>query len=130
VPGVQDAPTTEPPPARGLSHRRDLPGWLLTPLVTLFIGPAVAASVGIIGTVLDAGDSAAALCGSALADNRCEEVTLVVVAQHGVLFGLLWLLLWALPWWRGLRIARIALAVVACLVLVALPLRTGGVLAG
>jgi hypothetical protein len=127
--GVPDADLTEPPPARGIDRRRDLAGWLLTPLVTLLLGPAIAGSVGILGTMFTPVGSPAALCGPALADNRCEEVTLAVAGRHGMLFGVLWLLLLALPWWRGLRAARIALAVAACLVLVALPLRMGGVLA-
>jgi L-cystine uptake protein TcyP (sodium:dicarboxylate symporter family) len=110
---------------KGLNRSRDLGGWLLTPVVALVVGPAVAASVGILQALFTGVGDQAALCESAAADNRCEEVTLVVIGQHATLFGVLWLLLWLVPWWRGLRSARIALAVVACLVLVALPLRMG-----
>jgi hypothetical protein len=109
--------------ADGLDRRRDLLGWVLTPLVTLVLGPAVAAAVGIL--VLLQGDTRAPCEQSAL-DNRCEESTLSLLGAHGVLFGLLWLPLWPIPWWRGLRPARIALAVVACGVLVAVPLRMAG----
>jgi hypothetical protein len=107
----------------GVDRSRDLLGWLLTPLVTLLLGPAIAASVGVL--VFYGSGEPPALCRYAAADNRCEETTLGMLAEHVVLFGLLWLLLWVTPWWCGLRLARIVLAVVACMVLVAAPLRMG-----
>jgi hypothetical protein len=110
-----------------LDRRRDLAGWVLTPLVTLVLGPALAGSVGIVLVLLEGLGSTPTLCETAVADNRCEESTLGLFGAHGVLFGLLWLLLWLTPWWRGLRAARIVLAVVACGVLMAVPLRMNGV---
>jgi hypothetical protein len=104
-------------------RRRDLAGWLLTPLVTLVLGPAVAASVGLLMVLWDPMGEVNRVCAQTLADNRCEEVTLEAVGQHVAVFGVLWLGLWLLPWWRGLRGVRIGIAVLACLVLVAAPLR-------
>jgi hypothetical protein len=107
----------------GLDRRRDLAGWLLTPLVTLVLGPALAVAVlALMALYTDLGTTSDA-CRAAAAGNRCEEITLGMLGGHAVLFGVLWLLLWLTPWWRGLRTARMALAVVACLVLVAAPLR-------
>jgi hypothetical protein len=104
-------------------RRRDLAGWLLTPLVTLVLGPAVAAAVGMLMVLWDAFGEVPEVCAKTLADNRCEEITLEVVGQHVAVFGVLWLALWLLPWWRGLRGVRIGIAVLACVVLVAAPVR-------
>jgi predicted small integral membrane protein len=115
--GVHDNDTA----TRGVDRRRDVLGWVLTPLVTLLLGPAVAASVGVLA--INGPSEVPALCENAAANNRCEETTLGMLAEHVVLFGLLWLLLWLTPWWRGLRTARIVLAVIACVVLLVAPLR-------
>ena len=104
-------------------RRRDLAGWLLTPLITLVLGPAVAAAVGMLMVLGEAFGEVPEVCAKTLADNRCAEITLEVVGQHVAVFGVLWLALWLLPWWRRLRGLRIGIAVLACLVLVAAPLR-------
>jgi hypothetical protein len=109
----------------GLDRRRDLPGWVLTPLVTLVLGPASAAFIGVIMALQGVG-SAPVPCEQVAADNGCEELTLGLLGGHAVGFGLLWLLLWLMPWWRGLRAARIWLAVAACAVLILAPLRMAG----
>jgi hypothetical protein len=110
-----------------LDRRRDLAGWLLTPLVALVAAPVTAAVAGIFFVVFGLDDrKAPALCQSALADNRCEETTLAMWGQHTVFFAGVWLLLWLVPWWRGLRVLRILLAIIAAGVLVAVPIRMVG----
>lgn len=104
-----------------MDRRRDLAGWLLTPLYTLVGAPVLAGCVGMI-VVLGA-DQPPELCAAARADNTCEETTLAMLGGHAVLFAVMWLLLWLVPWWRGLRILRILLAVLAAAVLVLAPIR-------
>ncbi|MEV4657804.1 hypothetical protein [Micromonospora sp. NPDC049301] len=119
-------PEARPPAlarAGRLDRRRDLAGWLLTPLTTLVVAPVVAAALGIVVLVGGAFDRAPALCESALGDNRCEEVTLGMLGEHAVISAAVWLLLWLVPWWRGLRKLRILLAIIVCAVLVAAPIR-------
>ncbi|WP_406106170.1 hypothetical protein [Micromonospora globbae] len=109
---------TVAPPGRGWpDRRRDLAGWLLTPLYTIVGAPVVAGCIGLV--VMTGGAQRPEFCASVRADNGCEEKVLAVLGGHAVLFGALWLSLWALPWWRGLRVPRIVLAVVAFGVLVA-----------
>ncbi|MFC7549032.1 hypothetical protein [Plantactinospora sp. GCM10030261] len=104
-------------------RRRDLAGWLVTPLLTLVAAPVVACMAGVLASFRDGSLSQPALCREALADNRCEETTLGVIGGHVVIAGALWLLLWMIPWWRGLRTPRILLAVAATVVLALLPVR-------
>jgi hypothetical protein len=123
LPGVPNGTRTSE-----LDRSRDLPGWVLTPLVTLVLGPALATSTGVILVLQGGIGSTPVACEQVAADNGCEELTLGLLGGHAVGFGLLWLLLWLMPWWRGLRAARIWLAVVACVVLIVAPLRMAGVI--
>ncbi|MEV6848361.1 hypothetical protein [Actinoplanes sp. NPDC051411] len=93
-----------------MDESRDIRGWLVTPLVTLLVAPALAVSVGIL---------VAASSTSTTAEHTADS-TLVL---HARIFAAGWLLLWALPWWRGLRDIRIGAAAVIGAVLVAGPLR-------
>ncbi|GAA3961007.1 hypothetical protein [Actinoplanes auranticolor] len=111
------------PPGPRTDRRRDLAGWLLTPLMTLVLGPAVAASVGLLMVLWGGLGEVPEVCAETVADNRCEEISLEMVSQHIAVFGVLWLALWLLPWWRELRGVRTGIAVLACVVLVAAPLR-------
>jgi hypothetical protein len=120
---VQNADTADVTRGRRTDRRRDLAGWLLTPLVTLVLGPAVAASVGLLILLWGGLDEIPDVCAETVADNRCEEISLEMISQHVAVFAVLWLALWLLPWWRGLRGVRIAIAVLACVVLVVAPLR-------
>lgn len=108
---------------RWLDRRRDLGGYLLTPLITLVVAPVTAGAVAMVVLLGGAFDRTPALCEAAVSDNRCEEVTLGMLGEHVLLSAGVWLLLWLLPWWRGLRKPRILLAVIACAVLVAAPIR-------
>lgn len=108
----------------GRERRRDLPGWIATPLVTLVLAPAVAISMGVL--VAESSTGYPAICTAAAATNGCQETIYAMVAVHARFFLVGWLLLWALPWWRGLRPYRIAAAVVVGAVLVAAPLRLVG----
>ncbi|WBB70786.1 hypothetical protein [Micromonospora sp. WMMD812] len=107
-----------------LDRRRDLAGWLFTPLVTLLAAPVIAGCVGMV-VVLGA-DKPPALCASSSTDNRCEETTLAMWGEHAALFAAAWLLLWLVPWWRGLRVPRVLLAIIATAVVVAVPIRMSG----
>ncbi|MBY8871823.1 hypothetical protein K7640_08215 [Micromonospora sp. PLK6-60] len=104
-------------------RRRDLAGWVVTPLLTLVAAPVLACAAGLLASLLHPSPHSPALCQQALADNRCEETTLRVIGGHVAIAGGLWLLLWVVPWWRGLRPLRILLAVAATVVLALLPVR-------
>ncbi|GAA0557901.1 hypothetical protein GCM10010172_46140 [Paractinoplanes ferrugineus] len=104
----------------GFDRRADM-WWLITPIVTLLVAPMIAVVLAFFVTASD--DNSPGVCGDVLADNGCEEAVLRMIAQHTVAFGILWLGLWALPWYRGLRKYRVALAVLAFAVLLAVPLR-------
>jgi hypothetical protein len=93
-----------------MDRSRDIPGWSLTPLVTLLLAPALAVSMSIL---------VAASSTSTTAEQTADS-TLVL---HARIFVAGWLLLWALPWWRGLRDIRIGAAAVIGAVLVVGPLR-------
>ena|SRR5689334_7234857 len=114
--------TAELPRVRRLPRRRDVAGWLVTPLLTLVAGPVLAGLVGIGVIAGQDQNNPPAVCQSAAA-NGCEEATLRVLAEHAVLFAALWAALWLVPWWRGLRGVRVALAVLAIVVLVMGPMR-------
>ncbi|TDC01284.1 hypothetical protein E1091_03140 [Micromonospora fluostatini] len=107
-----------------LDRRRDLAGWLVTPLATLVAAPVLVCVAAMVSTMMGNFDRPPRLCDTGL-ENRCEEITLGMLAGHVVAFAAGWLLLWAVPWWRGLRTVRIVLAVVACVVLAAAPMRMG-----
>lgn len=102
-------------------RRRDLPGWLATPLVTLLLAPGLAISVGILAA--ESSTTYPGLCRAAEATNGCEETVFAMFVLHARIFLAGWLLLWAVPWWRGLRRIRIAAAVVFSGVLLAAPVR-------
>ncbi|MFF0234310.1 hypothetical protein [Micromonospora sp. NPDC005254] len=104
------------------NRRRDLAGWLVTPLFTLVAAPVLAGIVGVLGNFGDH-NGPPALCKKAVADNMCEETSLGVIGTHLAISGAMWLLLWIIPWWRGLRTVRVLLAVAATVVLVLLPVR-------
>lgn len=104
-----------------MDRRRDLAGWLLTPLYTLVGAPVLAGCVGIVAVL--GSNRPPEFCAAARADNACEEATLAMLGGHAVLFAAMWLLLWLVPWWRGLRIPRILLAILAAAVLVLAPIR-------
>ncbi|MEU8240809.1 hypothetical protein AB0C07_21410 [Actinoplanes missouriensis] len=106
--------------AAGPRRERDITGWLITPVATLVLAPPLTM---ILGVVLLNGDSAPAICHDVAAANGCEELTLGLIGEHAVVFGLLWLALWALPWWLSLRRVRTIVAVVAAVVLLAIPIR-------
>lgn len=113
------------PVGRLADRRRDLAGWLVTPLFTLVAAPVLACIVGMLGNLGDH-NGPPALCEQAMADNMCEETSLGVIGGHVVISGTMWLLLWIIPWWRGLRTVRVLLAVAATVVLVLLPVRMFG----
>lgn len=120
---MPDTDTAELPRIGWLDRRHDVAGWLLTPLVTLVAAPLIAGVVGMVALLRGDPNRPPALCESALADNSCEETTLGMLGEHMVLFAALWLMLWLVPWWRGLRILRVLLAIIASAVLVAAPMR-------
>ncbi|GIF21965.1 hypothetical protein BJ973_002290 [Actinoplanes tereljensis] len=105
----------------GFDRRPDIAGWLITPIATLLIAPLLAGVLTFF--VAEMTDDSPGICRSALADNRCEETVLRMVAQHTFAFLILWVVLWALPWWRGLRWYRVWFAVAATAVLLVAPLR-------
>jgi hypothetical protein len=105
-----------------MDRRRDLAGWLVTPLFTLVAAPVLAGIVGVLGN-LPHQSGPPPLCETAVADNMCEETSLKVIGTHVAISGVMWLLLWIIPWWRGLRTVRVLLAVAATVVLVLLPVR-------
>ncbi|MFG2051053.1 hypothetical protein ACGFIW_26925 [Micromonospora sp. NPDC048935] len=107
---------------RLVDRHRDLAGWLVTPLLTLVAAPVLACFVGVVGNLVDH-NGPPPLCEETIAENLCEETTLGVVGVHVVISAVMWLLLWVIPWWRGLRKARVLLAVAATVVLVVLPVR-------
>jgi hypothetical protein len=101
-----------------LDGTRDIVYWLLTPLLTILIGPALTASIGFLVVVSDNGE----FC-QRQPPNQCEEVTAALLTDHARLFVLALALLWAIPWWRGLRTTRLVLAAVTIAILVLAPLR-------
>ncbi|WP_433387587.1 hypothetical protein [Micromonospora sp. KLBMP9576] len=107
-----------------LDRRRDLAGWLLTPLVTLLVTPVLAGCTAMVALL--GADQPPALCEQVRPENGCEEATLTLLGAHLVVAAGMWLLLWLLPWWRGLRVPRVLLAVVAAGVVIAVPLRMAG----
>ncbi|MDT0528168.1 hypothetical protein RM555_04065 [Micromonospora sp. DSM 115977] len=108
---------------RLMDRRRDVAGWLVTPLFTLVAAPVLACIAGMVASPEGGANRTPALCEKAVAENMCEETTLGVIGLHVAISGAMWLLLWAIPWWRGLRTLRVALAVIATVVLVLLPVR-------
>ncbi|MFY1573397.1 hypothetical protein ACN26Z_00685 [Verrucosispora sp. WMMD703] len=117
---MSEAESTEPHRHGRLDRHRDLTGYVLTPLLTLAAAPLVACCTALLA---DDGQAYPSVCDPVRAVNGCEERVLGIVAGHVLSFAALWLLLWVLPWWRGLRMARILLAVIASAVVVALVLR-------
>jgi hypothetical protein len=108
--------TAEPPPFGRLDRRRDLAGWLLTPVITLVVAPAIAGLIGM--TALLEGSRPVSLCEAAVAaGNRCGETIVGLLGQPLAVFTAAWLALWMMPWWRGLRTLRIGWAAVAAGVL-------------
>lgn len=105
-----------------MDRRRDLAGWLVTPLFTLVAAPVLAGIAGGLAT-LAVNNAPPALCEETTAYNMCEESILGVIGRHVVISAAMWLLLWVIPWWRGLRTLRVLLAIAATVVLVLLPLR-------
>ncbi|WP_433303062.1 hypothetical protein ACQP2F_10980 [Actinoplanes sp. CA-030573] len=118
---AEEPEEAEEAPAAGIDRRPDVLSWVLTPVLVLVLGPLLAGAVAVLVATSETGYPA--LCRSAAADNRCEEVVLRMAGQHAVAFVVGWALVWALPWWRGLRAYRIALGVLVVLLLVAAPLR-------
>jgi uncharacterized membrane protein len=116
---VTDTDTASP--RAGLDRRRDLRGWLITPLLALLLAPAATASVGVL--IAKYSTAYPRFCAKVLAENRCEETIAAIVVTHARIFAAGLLLLLVIPWWRGLRPYRIWLAVMAGAVLVAAPLR-------
>ncbi|MEV0398407.1 hypothetical protein [Polymorphospora rubra] len=108
---------------RLVDRRRDLAGWLVTPLFTLVAAPVLACIVGVLANLGNDAMHTPALCEKAMANNMCEETTLGVIGGHAVVSGAMWLLLWVIPWWRGLRTLRVLLAVAATVVLALLAVR-------
>jgi hypothetical protein len=105
----------------GFDKRPDVFNWILTPVMTLAVGPGLAAS----GLLFVAEETSGypRVCASVRLANGCEETLLRMAAEHTIAFLFFWLLLWAPPWWRGLRAYRMGLAVVTALILIAVPLR-------
>jgi hypothetical protein len=105
----------------GFDKRPDVFSWVLAPVMTMAVGPGLAALIGLF--VAERTSGYPEVCAAVESTNGCEETLLRMAAQHAVAFLALWVLLWALPWWRGLRAYRIGLAVVTALILIAVPLR-------
>ena len=118
--------TAELPRVGRVNRCRDLAGWLVTPVVTLVVGPVLAALVGFGMVAGEDNRTPPSICRSQTAVNGCEETTLRVLGEHVLLFAVLWAALWLVPWWRGLRGLRIALAVLAAVVLMLGPMRLDG----
>jgi hypothetical protein len=124
---VMSEPDTAQLPRIGwLDRRRDLAGWLLTPLITFVVAPLTAGVVGMFVWLVGSFGRTPAICESALADNGCEETTYGILGEHIIIFATMWLLLWVVPWWRGLRPLRVLVAIVAFAVLIAMPIRMAG----
>lgn len=85
--------------------------------------PVLACLAGLVAGLRDRTSGPPELCAEALGDNMCEETTLGVIGGHVIAFVALWMLLWLIPWWRGLRVPRIVVAVAATIVLMILPVR-------
>ncbi|MDG4794445.1 hypothetical protein [Micromonospora sp. WMMD1082] len=117
---MSEAGAAEPPSSGWWDRRRDLAGYVLTPLCTLVAAPVVACCAGLLASD---GGPYPSVCEPVRAVDGCEERVLGVAAGYILSFVALWLVLWLLPWWRGLRVVRILLAVVALAVAVALALR-------
>jgi hypothetical protein len=105
----------------GFDKRPDVYHWILTPVTTLVVGPGLAASIGLF--VAERATDYPRVCAPVRLANGCEETLLRMATEHAIVFLFFWLLLWVMPWWRGLRAYRIGLAVVAALILIAVPLR-------
>lgn len=109
-----------------LDRRRDLAGWLLTPLITFVVAPLTAGIVAVVVLLAGGYGRTPVICESALANNGCEETTYGILDEHVIFFATVWLLLWVVPWWRGLRPVRVLLAIVAFAVFIAAPIRMAG----
>jgi hypothetical protein len=94
-------------------RRRDLLGWIVTPVVTLVLAPALAAALATVLVVTDSLLATPPACDVDPSANRCEETTFALLGAHVAGFAGLWALLWVRPWWRGLRTVRIVVAVLA-----------------
>jgi hypothetical protein len=123
---MSELDTAQLPRTGWLDRRRDLAGWLLTPLITFVVAPLTAGIVGVVVLLTGGYGRTPVICGSALAHNGCEETTYGILDEHIIFFVTVWLLLWAVPWWRGLRPVRVLLAIVAFAVLIAAPIRMAG----
>jgi hypothetical protein len=106
-----------------LDRRRDLGAWLVTPLATLIFAPMAAGALGLFFWQQGDLDKSPAICTAVLADNGCEETTLSMLGEHLVFFGAAWLLLWLVPWWRGLLLPRVALALAVSVILIDVPIQ-------
>ena len=106
-----------------LDRRRDLVAWLVTPLATLIFAPMAAGALGLFLWQQGDLDKSPAICKAVLADNGCEETTLSMLGEHLVFFGAAWLLLWLVPWWRGLLLPRVALALAVSAILIDVPIQ-------
>lgn len=121
---IMSKPDTAQLPHSGwLDRRRDLAGWLLTPLITFVVTTLTTGAVGMFVLLAGGYGGTPVICEPALAHNGCEETTYRILREHIILFAVVWLLLWVVPWWRGLRPLRIVLAVLAFAVLIAIPIR-------
>jgi hypothetical protein len=120
---MSELDTAQLPRTGWLDRRRDLAGWLLTPLITFVVAPLTAGIVGVVVLLAGGYGRTPAICESASADNGCEETTYGILGEHIIFFAAVWLLLWAVPWWRGLRPVRVLLAIVAFAMLIAVPIR-------
>ncbi|MGC9670766.1 hypothetical protein ACNTMW_29990 [Planosporangium sp. 12N6] len=127
---------------RRIDRRRDLAVWVVTPLVTLLLGPVIAFCVS--GAALGAarGTPPSIDCtshiyrdenvnrghipdgkGAYRIQRDCYGAETSIIRRYAAAFLVGWVLLWLLPWWRGLRRVRLLLAVVTVLPLVLLPVR-------
>jgi hypothetical protein len=95
----------------------------VTPLVTLIFAPMAAGALGLFFWQQGDLDQSPAICKAVLADNGCEETTLGMLGEHLVFFGAAWLLLWLVPWWRGLLLPRVALALAVSAILIDVPIQ-------
>jgi hypothetical protein len=115
-----DEEDEEPRPA-GFDKRTDVYYWILVPMSTLVLGPALAATVMFF--VALSARNYPSICAAVRLSNGCEETVLRMAAWHAFAFLVGWVLLWAVPWWRGLRTYRLWFAVALALILIAIPLR-------
>jgi hypothetical protein len=93
--GDGDGEDDEEPRAAGFDRRPDVYSWILVPVATLVLGPAIAASITFF--VAESANDYPSICSAVRFENGCEEIILRMTAEHAAAFLVCWVLLWALP---------------------------------